>query len=238
MEAFNVHTYCRKTESYNGYTISYGVAPEIGNITGELKKLVEFRDKYYPEIEVWLTEFGWDTNTSYVTENACHPYGEFSARELQAMWLVRAYFMFASIGVDRCAMYMCSDLGDDATSTGKYGTSGVIARNGEFKDSYYYIYTLRNTMGDMYFSEIIDSGNEDVWIYRFENGKGKSCYAVWCPTMDSVEVDNFKLNIDGDSAYMVEFEYGTTEGVKTNVSVENKTVTVDVSERPVLVFCE
>ena len=37
---------------------------------------------------------------------------------------------------------------------------------------------------------------------------------------------------------MVEFEYGTTEGVKTNISVENKTVTVDVSERPVLVFCE
>ena len=238
MDAFNVHTYCRKTETYNGYTISYGVAPEIGNITGELKKLVEFRDKYYPEIEVWLTEFGWDTNTSYVTENACHPYGEFSARELQAMWLVRAYFMFASIGVDRCAMYMCSDLGNEETSTGKYGTSGVIASNGEFKDSYYYIYTLNNTMGDMYFAEIIDSGNENVWIYRFENGKGKSCYAVWCPTMDSVEVDNYKLNINGSTSYMIEFANETTEGIKTNLSVENKTVTVDVSERPVLVFCE
>ncbi len=238
MDAFNVHTYCRKTEVYNGYTISYGVAPEIGNITGELKNLAEFRDKYYPDTELWLTEFGWDTNTSYETENACHPYGEFSARELQAMWIVRAYFMFAAVGVDRCALYMCSDLGDDATSVGKYGTSGVIAYNGDYKESYYYIYTLRNTMGDMYFAEIIDSGDENVWIYRFENGKGKSCYAVWCPTMDSVEVNGYKLSINGDSAKMVEFEHQQTEGITTNLVVENKTVTVDVSERPILIFSE
>ncbi len=238
LDAFNVHTYCRKTVTYNGYTFSYGVAPEIGNITGELKNLAEFRDKYYPDKELWLTEFGWDTNTSYETENACHPYGEFSARELQAMWLVRAYFMFASIGVDRCAMYMCSDLGNEETAVGKYGTSGIIAYNGEYKDSYYYIYTLRNTMGDMYFSEIIDSGNENVWIYRFENGKGKSCYAVWCPTMDSVEVDNYKLNIDGDTATMVEFANLQKSGISTTLTVENNTVTVGVSERPVLIFSE
>ena len=238
MDAFNVHTYCRKTVTYNGYTFSYGVAPELGDITGELKRLAEFRDKYYPNTELWLTEFGWDTNTSYETENACHPYGEFTARELQAMWLVRAYFMFASIGVDRCAMYMCSDLGDEETSVGKYGTSGIIASNGEFKDSYYYIYTLRNTMGDMYFSEIINSGNENVWIYRFENGKGKSCYAVWCPTMDSIEVENYKLTIDGDSATMVEFANKEINGISTRLTVENNTVTVGVSERPVLIFSE
>lgn len=238
MDAFNVHTYCRKTVTYNGYTFSYGVCPEVGDITGELKKLAEFRDKYYPDTELWLTEFGWDTNQSYETENSCHAYGEFTARELQAMWLVRAYFMFASVGVDRCAMYMCSDLGNEETLVGKYGTSGIIASNGEFKDSYYYIYTLRNTMGDMYFSEIIDSGNENVWIYRFENGKGKSCYAIWCPTMDSVEVDGYQLSIDGDNATMVEFANLEMSGISTKLTVENKTVTVDVSERPVLIFSE
>ena len=146
--------------------------------------------------------------------------------------------MFASIGVDRCAMYMCSDLGNEATSTGKYGTSGVIASSGEFKDSYYYLYTLKNTMGDMYFAEIIDSGNENVWIYRFENGQGKSCYALWCPTMDSIEVNNYKLTIDGNNAKMVEFANWRMEGVSTNLTVENSTVTVDVSEVPVLIFSE
>ena len=238
MDAFNVHTYCRKTVEYNGYTISYGVCPEEGGITDYVKELTAWRDKYYPDTEVWVTEFGWDTNTSYETENACHPYGEFSARELQAMWLVRAYFMFASVGVDRCAMYMCSDLGDDETSTGKYGTSGVIAYDGTLKESYYYIYTIRNTMSDMYFAEVIDSGNENVWIYRFENGEGKSCYAVWCPTMDSVTVDDYVLEIDGKTATLTEFVHEEISGVSTSLDVNNKTVTVDVSERPVLIFSE
>ena len=238
LDAFNVHTYCRKTEQYNGYTISYGVAPEIGGITDYVKELTEWRDKYYPDKEVWVTEFGWDTNESWETENACHSYGEYTARELQAMWLVRAYFMFASVGVDRCAMYMCSDLGDDATSVGKYGTSGVIASNGTKKESYFYIYTLSTTMSDMYFAEIIDSGNENVWIYRFENGQGKSCYAVWCPTMDSVTVDDYVLSIDGTSATLTEFAYYETSGISSELEVSNGTVTVDVSECPVLIFSE
>lgn len=238
LDAFNVHTYCKKLIKYNGYQVYVGVCPEIGKITEYVKQLCDWRDKYYPNIEVWLTEFGWDTNTSYATENACHPYADFTARELQAMWLVRAYFMFAEAGVDRAAMYMASDLGDEATSTGKYGTSGVISTSNEYKDSYYYIYTLKNNMGDMYFAEVIDSGNEDVWVYRFENGNGKSCYAVWCPTMDDIRVNNYNLNIDGSTAYMVEFENLNTQGVKSDLAVENGSVTVNVSERPILIFSE
>ena len=238
LDAFNVHTYCKKLISFNGYQVYVGVCPEIGKITQYVKQLCDWRDKYYPDKEVWLTEFGWDTNTSYGTENACHPYADFTARQLQAMWLVRAYFMFAEAGVDRAAMYMAQDLGDEATSVGKYGTSGVISYSGEYKDSYYYIYTLKNNMGDMHFAEVIDSGNENVWIYRFENDSGKSCYAVWCPTMDNIRVDGYELNIDGTTSYMVEFENGNKKGVSTDLTVENGTVTVDVSEVPVLIFSE
>ncbi len=238
MDAFNVHTYCRKTEQYNGYTISYGVCPEVGGITDYVKDLTAWRDKYYPNTEVWVTEFGWDTNESWETENACHAYGEYSARELQAMWLIRAYFMFAGVGVDRCAMYMVNDLGDEETSVGKYGTSGVVTVDGEYKDSHYYISTVTSKMSDMYFAEIIDSGNESVWIYRFENGKGKSCYALWCPTMDSVYVNDYKLKIDGTAATLTEFANGEPEGISSPLTVSNSSVTVDVSERPVLIFSE
>ena len=238
LDAFNVHTYCKKLITHNGYQVYVGVCPEIGKITEYVIELCEWRDKYYPDKEVWLTEFGWDTNTSYQTENACHPYADFTAREIQAMWIVRAYFMFAAAGVDRCALYMASDFGDEATCVGKYGTSGVISVSGEFKDSYYYIYTLKNTMGDMHFAEIIDSGDENVWIYRFENGEGKSCYALWCPTMDDVRVDGYKLNIDGTNATLTEFKNLETSGVSSDLTVEDGCVTVNVSERPILVFSE
>ena len=238
LDAFNVHTYCKKLITYNGYQVYVGVCPEIGKITQYVEQLCEWRDKYYPDTEVWLTEFGWDTNTSYATENACHPYADFTAREIQAMWLVRAYFMFAKVGVDRAAMYMAQDLGDEATSTGKYGTSGVISSSGEYKDSFYYIYTLRNKMGDMHFAEVIESGNENVWIYRFENNSGKSCYALWCPTMDDVRVNNYTLTIDGTTASLTEFANLHLEGISSDLKVTNGTVTVNVSERPILVFSE
>jgi hypothetical protein len=93
-------------------------------------------------------------------------------------------------------------------------------------------------MADMYFAEVIDSGNENVWIYRFENGQGKSCYAVWCPTMDSVCVDDYVLSIDGTSATLTEFAYGEISGVSSELAVSNGSVTVDISECPVLIFSE
>jgi hypothetical protein len=97
---------------------------------------------------------------------------------------------------------------------------------------------LDRTMADMYFAEVIDSGNENVWIYRFENGQGKSCYAVWCPTMDSVSVDDYVLSIDGTSATLTEFAYGEISGVSSELTVSNGSVTVDISECPVLIFSE
>ncbi len=238
LDAFNVHTYCKKLITYNGYQVYVGVCPEIGKITEYVEQLCDWRDKYHPDKEVWVTEFGWDTNTSYATENACHPYAGFTARQLQAMWLVRAYFMFASVGVDRAAMYMAPDLGDEATSTGKYGTSGVITSKGEYKDSYYYLNTLKNTMSDMHFAEIIDSGNENVWIYRFENGEGRSCYALWCPTMDDIRVDGYTLDIDGTSATLTQFANLEMSGISSELTVTDGTVTVNVSEVPILVFSE
>ena len=240
IDAFNVHTYCRKTIEYNGFSIEVGVSPEEGNLAGALADIVEFRDKYYPDKEVWLTEFGWDTNQSYKTEGSSHAYGPYTGRQVQAMWLVRSYFILASIGVDRGAMYMCRDVGDEETSVGKYGTSGVITSNGlTKKDSYYYLYTLKSTMSDMYFVEIVDSGNEEVWIYKFENGQGKTCYAVWCPTADDVRVDNYSLSIgNATKATLTEMAHGQTAGVSSDLAIANGNVSVNVSECPILVFAE
>ncbi len=240
IDAFNVHTYCRKTIEYNGYAIEIGVSPEDADLAGALADILEFRNTYYPDKEVWLTEFGWDTNQSYLTQGSSHAYGPYTGRQVQAMWLTRAYFILASIGVDRAAMYMCRDVGAEETSVGKYGTSGVVTSNGsEKKDSYYYLYTLKSTMSDMYFVEIIDSGNEDVWIYKFENGNGKTCYAVWCPTSDNVRVDGYQLNVgNASSVTLTEMAYGEIAGVSSALTVNGGSVSVNVSECPILVFAE
>ena len=237
MDAFNVHSYFCKEFTINGQQILMGVSPEEFDLIGDLSQLIELRDKYYPEKEVWLTEFGWDTAKSYTTKTACHAYGEYTARQVQAMWLTRAYLIMSAAGVDKATMYMCEDGGtEDTTSNSQYGTCGVFDYQGNPKDSYYYMYTLRNTLYDYTFVQEIDSGRNDVWIYQFADKNGNYGYALWCPTSDSTKVENFKLYIDADKAVLVQNAFGEINGVKTDLTATDKVVTVTVSENPIYVM--
>ncbi len=239
MDAFNFHSYFSNTFWMNNTYIQVGVSPEYYNIIDQVTKVTEFRDKYYPDKEVWITEFGWDTNPSYETMTAAHAYGEYDSHQVQAMWLVRAYLLFSSCGIDKATMYMCEDTSYDVTAVGKYGTCGVVGKdeNGKdyFKDSYYYLYTLKNTLGDYRFDDELDSGNEHVWIYRFKTDDGKLAYAVWCPTMDGTKVNDFELKIDGSSATLIQAVDLDKDGVSSDLAVSNGTVKINVSENPVYV---
>ncbi len=156
MDAFNVHTYFGKYFYMNDQSIIVGVSPEEFGLVDAMSDLVQFRDKYYPDVEVWLTEFGWDTNQSYETMTSAHAYntvdlngdGEISefeevmrSREIQGMWLVRAYILLASCGVDKATMYMCEDAaGDEVGAIGKYGTCGIWTTARTADENRYQIY--------------------------------------------------------------------------------------------------
>jgi hypothetical protein len=230
MDAFNVHTYFGKYFELNGQQLLVGVSPEDYGLVDAMSYLVEFRDKYYPNVEVWLTEFGWDTVQRYETKTACHAYGEYSGREVQAMWLARAYLLLSASGVDKATMYMVEGGSDDMTTGNhQYGTCGFYAtemrdkvdENGNVvvdeegnplreetgnmiaKESYYIVYTLKTALGDMRFNREIESGNDDVWVYEFTNEDGKRGYALWCPTSNGTKVKDYKLFIDADNATLI-----------------------------------
>ena len=240
MDAFNFHCYFSRTFYMNGVAVQTGVSPEYYNIVDAISGVIDYRNKYYPEKEVWITEFGWDTNPSWETMTAAHAYGEYNSHQVQAMWLTRAYLLFSTCGIDKATMYMCADTtSDDSTASGKYGTCGVIGfdkdGNEYKKDSYYYLYTLKNTLGDYTFQRELDTGSNDVWVYEYKNADGKVAYAVWCPTQDGTKVDSFKLKVDGSSATLVEAVDLDTDGVSTDLTVSNGYVTINVSENPVYV---
>ena len=134
MDAFNVHTYFGKYFNLNGEDVYVGVSPEEFGLADAMSALVEFRDKYYPGVEIWLTEFGWDTNESYETMTSSHRYGEYTSRDVQAMWLTRAYIILSSCGVDKATMYMANDLGNDRQTSGKYGTCGIFGLTHRYGD--------------------------------------------------------------------------------------------------------
>ncbi|MBQ7907192.1 MAG: hypothetical protein IJ309_04370 [Clostridia bacterium] len=135
MDAFNFHTYFGKTFTMNGQNITVGVSPEEWGLADALRGMLEYRDKYYPDVEVWITEFGWDTNQSYETPTSAHAYGTYEdtplgrverSREIQGMWLTRAYIIMSALGMDKATMYMCEDVDTyEVTASGKYGTCGI-----------------------------------------------------------------------------------------------------------------
>lgn len=247
-DAFNVHNYMTKQIALpNGALTTVGISPEEADIVGTLSQLAEIRDKYYPEKELWVTEFGWDTNQSYATSTSSHAYADYTGRQVQAMWLTRTYLLLSACGVDKADMYMCHDTGYEETSVGKYGTAGVIAyekdENGNDvkvkKDSYYYLYTLKNALGEYAFDSQIEAYDENVMIYRYVTEDGREAYAVWCKTSDGTRHDGYQLRINGDTAELIEAVYGDIDGERTDLtSDELSYVTIDVSENPVYVIVD
>ncbi len=265
-DAFNFHTYFGYTFYMNSIDVTVGVCPEFFGVVEALSGMIEYRNKYYPEKEVWLTEFGWDTNQSFETPTSCHAYNvvdmdgdgdideddKFArVHQIQGEWLVRAYILFSSVGLDKATMYMCEDVSSDRVAVGKYGTCGIYGveeifdangkKTGEKmyeKDSYYYLATLKNTLNDYTFTREIATGNEDVWLYEFKDSNGKTAYAVWCPTMDGTHVDNFQINIDGSSATAVRFADKQMNGVSSTLQVKDGKVKVDVTESVTIILVD
>ena len=79
--------------------------PEQAHMQEGLTQLVEWRNLNEPDLEVWLTEFGWDTAQG--SPDRALAYGPYSAEEVQGMWLVRGYLLGVAAGLDRgrCTMH-------------------------------------------------------------------------------------------------------------------------------------
>lgn len=224
-DVINLHHY-----SNNG---TKGISPEEDNFKEKLETVVEYRNKYLPEKEVWITEFGWDTNPD--------TYQSAPSVEVQGQWIVRGYMACLAAGVDRIAMYMLRDV--DPNSTTQYSSCGLVGPKGDWtpKPSWYYVYTMRNRLSGMVYMGEQDSGNPDVWVYKFKELNGsKGAYVIWCPTSNGTTVDGYTLSLSGSplEATLVTMEHGDTDGVPQSLSIVNGSVTVDVSERPVFVMVD
>ncbi|MBR7100887.1 MAG: hypothetical protein IKC74_01220 [Clostridia bacterium] len=260
-DVINAHRYCGKSKDKKGLTnyvdvnidergdtsdkVYVGVSPEEGDIVGSFDPIREWRDRYHPELEIWLTEFGWDTNQDYRTATSAHAYAEYTGRQVQAMWLVREYLLLSSIGIEKAAMYMSRDCGPEETAVGKYGSSGLVrfpieinpgnVIQGNKKDSFYYVYTLKETLGDTVFDSELESDNEHVKIFKYITKDGKAKYALWCVTSDGTKVPGLKFRIPKGDYKLVELVFESVLGKQTDLEYKDGYVSVNVSENPIFV---
>lgn len=234
-DVINVHHYSNNGGEQFAGTV--GISPEDDGLKERMEEFVDYRNRYLPGVEVWISEFGYDTHPN--SAQRAPAIGTFSQEEVQGQWIVRSYLALAAAKVDKAMMYMLKDV--DANSPTRYNTSGLTASKDSLcapKPSWFYVYTMKNHLAGTHFETEIASGNPSVKIYKFvADSSSNAVYALWSPTSNQSSVQGYNLQLSaGETAAMwVELQVGNINGKQTILAVDNGAVNVDVSERPVFV---
>ncbi len=247
--ALNLHHY--SVENWQRGLVPEG-DPELapGNPNSGLNRIINFRNKYLPQQQVWVTEFGFSDHPQDATTATPH-YPNPDLEETQAQWLVRNYLLFNRLGVDRAFSYQLSDDGPNAWH-GYFNHTGMIDRtdNGgavpEFrlKKSWYYLFTLRNRLEGFHFKsseEKTTATGRPVWIYTFENEDfTKKIRVIWIPTDTDPTTTDYILPVKmGSKIKVVEFAQKSITGHETELEDSDGDGFLEiknVGERPILVI--
>ena len=170
----------------DGNIAKAGISPESDLVYEKIKSFVAFSHKYFPEAEVWLSEFGWETSHMMTSRfSAAHEFERdgivhnqginvgFDQYDVQANWLLREYLILAAVGIDRAQQYMLYNAGhkdDDPAGGTMHQSDGFVDAgvNGGVekapldtawkKPSWYYVNTFAHWLGDFRFSSEIKYG--------------------------------------------------------------------------------
>jgi hypothetical protein len=182
-DVLNFHHYCNDAGGQGG-TATTGISPESDSLRQKLSKVTQWRDRFLPGKELWLSEFGWDTHSGSVYR--AKAVGGNNELEMQGRWLVRGFLEIAASGFDKAHQFMLRDIWD--SSPGIFSTSGMVHDKFDTlspkyakKPSWWYVNTLNKRLRDFRFEA--DESQGSVRIYRFSHltDIDSVAYAVWNP---------------------------------------------------------
>lgn len=229
----NLHHYSSDGTDEQGFKTT-GISPEADKLREKFAAVVAWRDANLPDREIWVTEFGYDTNPKSPLHAPA--IGSYSAAEVQGIWLIRSYLALAAAGVDKAAMFMFRDV--DSKGEGVFATCGMVTEKGQWtpKPSYYFIGTLKKRLTGMRFDREIPSGKPDVLIYRFAGAKGKAAYAVWRSTSDDIGSPHISVPVSAKAATLVQFTNDSLTGTASPLTLTQGNATVKAREKPIIIM--
>ena len=256
-DVINVHHYSNNGgKQRHDDSTAVGVSPEDDDLKGRLKKIVEYRDLWLPDVEVWITEFGYSTHPD--SKQRSPAIGSNSEEEIQGRWLLRSFLEISAAGVDRAHQYLLVDQKTELSTF--YAADGLVKdrwnhtnpyyiwENGaivdtvyhehesfEKKKSWYYTACMKNVMNGFRFHQELNSGHEDVNLYEFRSENGdSSVFAIWSKTSTNQILNNFKFNI-GNNTYAASVttpDSISRIGITQSLSLLGDSVALTVSELP------
>ncbi len=202
---------------------SYGRAPEKLFPKNEaLNQLIAYRNENYDSIEIYLSDFGWNTvNTE--GESYVAPTDSYTSEELQAMYILRAYLLLYGMDIDKASYSTVIDTDTNG--------EGLIKADGTKKLAYSVLEYFKAKMDGMYLSEIVSNGESDIYSYKFENENGKVIYAIWSTSEAEYELTDISGEITVSTYDKAEGKY-----TNTNQATEN-TLSLSLTEFVTFVEC-
>jgi hypothetical protein len=191
-DILNIHTYA-ELEPWPTFKRTY---PEDPNpkvrYLKDIEDLIKWRDEKAAGKPIWITEFGWDASTKPAPKT-----GDFSkwighSEKEQAQWLVRSFFLFAKMPVERAYIYFFNDKDDPHM----HGSAG-LTRNFQPKPAFHAVAHLLKSLGDYRFSRVIQQKTGEAYVYEFAHGTeaGKRVWAVWSEQMPLAAGDAPKVTV-------------------------------------------
>lgn len=180
-DAINVHHYCNDGKQ--------GISPEQGQLKERLLKLVEYRNKYLPDLPIYLTEFGYDTNKS---DQAVPEIAGYTKEQIQGHWIVRSLLEILSTGIDRAYYFMlCDENHETENDTNRFRKSGLITSQAAGYRPKQSAQIVDNFLGLFYNSNYRfskDLSKDKVKCYSFEDGSNVM-YFVWTDSQEKLLFD-------------------------------------------------
>lgn len=222
-----------------------GVVPSGANALRELDSLANFTKSYFPGRYLVADEYGADDNpgSSQAVPNAGSNYTPY---QIQASYLYRYYVTNSAVPyIQMAPFYMIRDA--NPPPGGLYGTSGLVTYKGQYnkKDSWYMSRWFTHKLGRYRCESRVIAGDtaQPVWLLKYinEDDPTKHAYAVWKISPFTGDVaTNFQITLPANisSAYETKWKWGYDLGYGKELSITNNTLTIDVDELGMLIFCQ
>jgi len=245
-DVLNVHYYSFGPSASGTTNPMPALSPEDDHVQARMSVISAYRDKNLPGKELWLTEFGYDTDPQSILHAPA--LGSSSAEVVQGQWIIRYFLAVMAAGFDRAFLFVSTDsctpgadAGTDQSCETQFDTAGVTDTNGTtLKTAYYFIATFRSRLATYAWLRPETSSNPGVTVYAFKQpSSSKGAYVVWSPTSNATVVSDYSLAIPGaTTATAVSLVDGQMNGTETTLTVAKGTVTLDVSETPAIVLVD
>jgi len=182
-DVLQIHRYAI-AEQWPVWRRTYPENPKVPYLSS-IQDLLSWREKNAPDKEVWVTEFGWDASSK-----TPDPKGEWakwtdSTDEEQARYLVRSFFLFSAMKVDKAFVYFFNDKDEP-----KLHAASGLTRNYEPKPAYHAVAWMLKSLRDHRFHRVIKASLEEGYIYEFTPEKEGEpvIWAVWHATKEDVGI--------------------------------------------------